>query len=99
MGEAEQMGIDEAVTWLGEQEWSNGKVALTGRSYDGSTPWEAATFGNPYLATILPISGLIGMHELMWRNGSAESRAPLHALALWVLWIRCRCRGHPKCVS
>ncbi len=76
MGLTEQLGIDAGVTWLGEQEWSNGNVALIGRSYDGSTPWEAATFGNPHLKTIVPISGLTGVHELMWRNGSAEFRAP-----------------------
>jgi len=77
MGRSEQLGIDAAVTWLGEQGWSNGNVGLIGRSYDGSTPWEAATFGNPHLKTIVPISGLIGMYELMWRNGSAEFRAPI----------------------
>lgn len=76
MGRSEQLGIDAAVTWLGEQEWSNGNVGLIGRSYDGSTPWEAATFGNPHLTTIVPISGLTGAYELMWRNGSAESRGP-----------------------
>lgn len=77
MGNAEQLGIDAAVTWLGTQDWSNGNVALTGASYDGSTPWEAATFGNPHLKTIIPVSGLIGVHELMWRNGSAELRGPI----------------------
>ena len=35
-------------------------------------PFTAATFGNPYLATIVPMSGLIGVHELMWRNGSIK---------------------------
>tara|TARA_B100001750_G_scaffold104174_1_gene82424 strand:+ start:2402 stop:4177 length:1776 start_codon:yes stop_codon:yes gene_type:complete len=74
MGYAEQMGIDAAVTWLGEQEWSNGNVGIVGKSYDGTTPWQAATFGNPYLKTIIPISGLIGVHDLMWRNGSMEAR-------------------------
>ena len=74
MGTDEQRGIDAAVTWLGEASWSNGKVGLIGKSYDGSTPWQAATFGNPYLATIVPMSGLIGVHELMWRNGSMEAR-------------------------
>jgi hypothetical protein len=77
MGPDEQAGIDAAVTWLGTQSWSNGKVGLIGRSYDGSTPWEAAAMGNPHLATVVPISGLMGMHELMWRNGSAETRAPI----------------------
>ena len=74
MGTDEQRGIDAAVTWLGSQGWSSGKVGIIGKSYDGSTPWQAATFGNPYLATIVPMSGLIGVHELMWRNGSMEAR-------------------------
>ncbi|MEC8540817.1 MAG: hypothetical protein VXY53_03160, partial [Candidatus Thermoplasmatota archaeon] len=30
-----------------------------------------------YLATIVPMSGLIGVHELMWRNGSMEARGPI----------------------
>ena len=79
MGTAEQLGNDAAVRWLGEQEWSNGAVALIGKSYDGSTPWQAAMFGSEhdYLKTIVPISGLIGVKELMWRNGSAEARAPI----------------------
>ena len=77
MGNAEQLGVDAAVTWLGTQDWSNGRVAMIGKSYDGSTPWQAATFGNEHLATIVPISGLIGVMELMWKNGSSEARAPI----------------------
>jgi len=77
MGNAEQLGVDAAVTWLGSQEWSNGKVGMIGKSYDGSTPWQAAMFGNEHLETIVPISGLIGVMELMWRNGSSEARAPI----------------------
>ena len=77
MGNAEQLGVDAAVTWLGTQDWSNGRVAMIGKSYDGSTPWQAATFGNEHLATIVPISGLIGVMELMWKNGSSEARAAI----------------------
>ncbi|GIT11767.1 MAG: hypothetical protein CM1200mP32_12600 [Methanobacteriota archaeon] len=55
MGNAEKLGFDPAVSWLGSQNWSNGKVAMFGKSYDGSTPWQAAMFGNDYLATIVPI--------------------------------------------
>ncbi|MEC9118827.1 MAG: CocE/NonD family hydrolase, partial [Candidatus Thermoplasmatota archaeon] len=77
MGNAEQLGVDAAVSWLGTQEWSNGNVGMIGKSYDGSTPWQAAMFGNEHLATIVPISGLIGVMELMWRNGSSEARAPI----------------------
>ena len=77
MGYAEQLGVDAAVTWLGTQNWSNGNVGMIGKSYDGSTPWQAAMFGNEHLATIVPISGLIGVMELMWKNGSSEARAPI----------------------
>ena len=79
MGTAEQLGNDAAVRWLAEQNWSNGNVGLIGKSYDGSTPWQAAMFGSEhdYLKTIVPISGLIGVKELMWRNGSSEARAPI----------------------
>lgn len=76
MGTAEQLGNDAAVSWLGSQNWSNGNVAMIGKSYDGSTPWQAAMFGNEHLKTIVPISGLIGVKELMWKNGSSEARAP-----------------------
>ncbi|MGB2070174.1 MAG: CocE/NonD family hydrolase, partial [Poseidonia sp.] len=37
MGTDEQRGIDAAVSWLGTQAWSNGKVGMIGKSYDGST--------------------------------------------------------------
>ena len=79
MGNAEQLGNDAAVRWFGEQNWSNGNVGMIGKSYDGSTPWQAAMFGaeHDYLKTIVPISGLIGVKELMWRNGSSEARAPI----------------------
>ena len=77
MGLDEQAGIKAAVDWLGTQPWSNGKVGAIGKSYDGSTPWNAAASGSEYLATIVPMSGLIGVHELMWRNGSMEARGAI----------------------
>ena len=77
MGHDEQAGIKAAVDWLGTQEWSNGKVGAIGKSYDGSTPWNAAASGTEYLATIVPMSGLIGVHDLMWRNGSMEARGAI----------------------
>ena len=74
-GAGEQLGIDAAVTWLGTQEWSNGNVGLYGKSYEGATQWEAAVFSNPYLKTIVPISGTSGLKELLYKNGSAEARS------------------------
>jgi len=77
-GRGEQIGIDATVRWLGEQDWSNGNVAVMGKSYAGTTTWEAAQFDNPYLKTIVPISGSIGVQQMFYRNGSSEARALLY---------------------
>ena len=74
-GAGEGLGIHSAVEWLGTQNWSNGKVGLYGKSYEGATQWEAAALGSEYLATIVPISGTTGLHPLLYKNGSAEARS------------------------
>lgn len=77
-GLGEQTGIQAVVEWLGEQEWSNGNVGLMGKSYAGTTNWEAAQQPSEYLKTIVPISGSIGVQEMFYRNGSSETRAMLY---------------------
>jgi len=77
-GLGEQTGIQAVVDWLGEQAWSNGNVGLMGKSYAGTTNWEAAQQPSPYLKTIVPISGSIGVQEMFYRNGSSESRAMVY---------------------
>jgi predicted acyl esterase len=84
MGPGELADIDAALTWLGTQEWSNGNIAMTGVSYDGSTPWTAAATGNPHLKTIFPISGVPDLYGLMYRNGSSEARGPVLLNALYI---------------
>jgi putative CocE/NonD family hydrolase len=77
MGNKEISDLNDAITWLGSQPWSNGNVGMIGVSYDGSTPWSVAAAGNPHLKTIVPISGVPDVYGLMFRNGSAESRGPI----------------------
>jgi len=77
-GLGEQIGIQEAVHWLGEQEWSNGNVGLMGKSYAGTTNWEATQNPSEHLKTIVPISGSIGVQQMFYRNGSSEARAMLY---------------------
>ena len=77
-GLGEQIGIQAVVEWLGEQEWSNGNVGLIGKSYAGTTNWEAAQNPSEHLKTIVPISGSIGVQEMFYRNGSSEARAMLY---------------------
>lgn len=76
MGPHEVADLSQAITWLGTQDWSNGNVGMIGKSYDGSTPWMVASAGNPHLKTIVPISGVPDVYELMYRNGTSEIRGP-----------------------
>lgn len=82
MGIAEQADLSTAIDWLGTQSWSNGNVGMIGRAYDGTTPWEVAAQGNRYLKTIVPNSGISDLYDLLYRNGTSETRAPgvLHAV-------------------
>jgi len=77
-GLGEQIGIQKAVDWLGKQEWSNGNVGVIGKSYAGTTTWEAAQNPSEHLKTIVPISGSIGVQQMFYRNGSSESRAMVY---------------------
>lgn len=84
LGDAEQHDLVQAVNWLGTQEWSNGNIAMIGASYDGSTPWSVAATGNPHLKAIVPTAGLPDIFDLMFHNGSAESRGVfMHSVVYW----------------
>ena len=74
-GAGEGLGIHSAVEWLGTQDWSNGRVGLYGKSYEGATQWEAAAQGSEFLKTIVPVSGTTALHPLLYKNGSAEARS------------------------
>jgi predicted acyl esterase len=76
MGPEERGDIDQAITWLGRADWSNGSVGMVGLSYDGATQWEAASFRNPYLKTIVPISGVPDIYELLYGRGRIDWRGP-----------------------
>lgn len=84
-GPAERADVDQAVTWLGTRPWSSGAVGMTGRSYPGSTPWQVASFGNPHLKTIVPISGVTDIFELMFGSGTPDWRGPLILNSLFYL--------------
>ena len=76
-GDGEGLGIHSAVEWLGTQNWSNGNVAIYGKSYEGATAWEAAAQGSEHLKTIVPISGTTALGPLLYKNGSAEARSQI----------------------
>lgn len=76
-GPAERADLNQAISWLGTQRWSNGAVGMTGLSYDGSTPWEVASFGNPHLKTILPEEGVPNVFNLLFGGGTPDWRGPV----------------------
>jgi len=45
---------DDALSWIAEQPWSNGKVGMLGTSYLASVQWFAALKRNPALVAIAP---------------------------------------------
>ncbi len=53
-GIRERNSAYDLVEWLGTRAWSNGKLAMIGGSYDGTTANEAAVANPPHLATIVP---------------------------------------------
>lgn len=73
-GPKEQADLDHAITWLGERPWSSGAVGMIGKSYDGTTPWEVAAAGNPHLKTIVPVSGVPDIFELLYGGGVNDFR-------------------------
>ena len=67
-----QDGYD-LVEWLGTRGWSNGKVAMTGGSYDGTTANAAAVENPPHLATIVPVSAISRWWGYAYQQGTRSS--------------------------
>lgn len=72
MGPKEQADMDDSITWLGSQDWTNGNIGMMGVSYDGSTTWTAAATGNPQIKTIVPIVSVPSVYELSFKHGQAN---------------------------
>ncbi|MGI8773991.1 MAG: CocE/NonD family hydrolase [Actinomycetota bacterium] len=68
-GKNERQDGYDLVEWLGTQGWSNGKVAMTGASYDGTTANAAAVENPPHLATIVPISAISRWYGYSYQQG------------------------------
>ena len=72
-GQKEREDGFDLVEWLGTQEWSNGKVAMIGASYDGTTANAAAVENPPHLATIVPISAISRWYGYAYSQGVRHS--------------------------
>lgn len=69
IGPNDASDMKEVIKWLAEQEWSNGRVGMTGHSYVGSTPNAAAAMRPNGLVTIAPSAGLASMYDHQFNKG------------------------------
>lgn len=57
------------VDWLGERPWSNGRVGMIGRSYDGTTEWATAIEAPEHLTTIVPQVAIGRWYDYAYMQG------------------------------
>jgi X-Pro dipeptidyl-peptidase len=68
-GEREKRTGYELVEWIAKQPWSNGKVAMIGGSYNGTTAWATATQAPPHLTTIVPEAAIARWYDYAFAGG------------------------------
>ncbi|MEX1178979.1 MAG: CocE/NonD family hydrolase [Nitriliruptor sp.] len=69
LGPNDARDLELIVEWAAREEWSNGRVGMTGHSYVGSTPSVAAAQDPRGLVTIAPSAGLASMYDHQFHNG------------------------------
>ena len=60
-------------------DWSNGKVAMTGRSYGGTTDFAVASTGVKGLETIVPVAGIASWYEYTNSQGISTDTNPAYS--------------------
>ena len=69
-GEQEAEDEYDLIEWAGTQDWSNGKVGLSGVSYLAWSQWKVAALNPPHLAAINPWEGVTDYYrELVFHGG------------------------------
>lgn len=64
----------DLIEWLGVQQWSNGKVAMSGTSYLAASQWFTAAEKPPHLAAINPWEGMSDTYcDLVMRGGMPDT--------------------------
>jgi uncharacterized protein len=63
----------DIIEWLAAQEWSNGKIGMSGTSYLAASQWFAAAEQPPHLAAINPWEGVSDVYrDLVMRGGMPD---------------------------
>lgn len=69
MGSKERHDQYDTVQWIANQTWSDGKVAMHGFSYVGTTPNEALVMAPPNLVTVVAGAGVTNQWRNTYQNG------------------------------
>lgn len=65
----EALDFYDVIEWAGTQNWSNGKVGLSGVSYLAQAQWRVADLNPPHLAAINPWEGWSDTYREVARHG------------------------------
>ena len=72
-GAREQDAVRAAVEWAASQPWSNGKVALLGKSYDGWTGLMGVAKQPKGLAAVVSLEPVYSGYRYLWMDGVRRS--------------------------
>ena len=72
----------DTLTWISEQPWSDGNIAMYGKSYWAATQWLVATEGHPNLRAIIPQNMNADIWQCVyWCNGALTLAMTAHGRA------------------
>jgi len=75
----ETRDFHDCIEWAGAQDWSNGKVGLTGISYYAMNQWQVAATRPKHLAAICPFEGAADFYRDAVRHGGI-------LCTFWIRW-------------
>ncbi len=82
----------DVIEWAGAQDWSNGRVGLTGVSYLAIAQWAAASANPPSLKAFIPWEGQTDPgREVLYHGGIPE----VNFTSFWVRKVRSGANGNP----
>jgi predicted acyl esterase len=65
----QQLDFGTLVDHFGSQEWSNGRVAAYGKSYDAETQHAGAIHAPEHLTTMISVAGISGLYDVAYFDG------------------------------
>ena len=83
----ESLDFYDSIEWAAKQDWSSGKVGLSGVSYYGITQWSVASLQPPSLKAIIPWEGFSNLYrDAVFHGGIFNSGF----MGYWLNHVRAR---------